>query len=191
MRRAISWRCGVSVSSTVWNQASALLIERSDASAMCLPGDLHRERLGLEARAVADRAGLLRLVARHLLAHPDAVALLPAALQVAQHALERLVHGVGAHAVLVGEGDLLLAAAVEDRVAHLLRQLAPRRAGAHLEVAREALQRLVVIGALRPRPGRDRALRQACAARPAPRAPGRRRSRRRGRRRPGRRRAAS
>ena len=37
MRRAISWRCGVSMVMTVANHANAARMESSDASAMFLP----------------------------------------------------------------------------------------------------------------------------------------------------------
>ncbi len=104
---------------------------------------------------MADGAGLFGLVARHLLAHPDAIGFAPATFQIAQHALERLRHGISAQAILVGERDLLIAGAVQDRVACLLRQLEPRRAHRNLQVLREALQRLVVVRALRAGPRRD------------------------------------
>ena len=88
----------------------------------------HRQRLRLQARAVAHGAGFLRLVAAHLLAHPGAVGLLPAALQIVQHALERLGHAVGAHAVLVGELDRLLSA-VQDQVRARLPAARPTACG--------------------------------------------------------------
>ena len=45
---------------------------------------------------------------------------LPAALEVGDHALERLVGLVGAHAVVVGELIGVLAGAVEDRLLRFL-----------------------------------------------------------------------
>ncbi len=56
-----------------------------------LPGDLDRARLGLEPRAVAHLAGPGGLVFAQLLAHPRAVGREHAALEIADHALERLL----------------------------------------------------------------------------------------------------
>ena len=72
---------------------------QAETSADVLAGDLHRQGLGLQAIAVAGLARRLGLVAAQLLAHPGAVGLAPAALQVRQHALE-------------GLGDLVLAGVV-------------------------------------------------------------------------------
>ena len=124
-------------------------------------GDADGERLGLEARSVADGAGLLGLVAGQLLAHPGAIGLLEAALQVAQYALERLVDRVAPDAVLVAELDRLLVGAVQDRVADPLRQVVPGRTSGDLVVPGEALQRLVVVGRLGAGPGRDGAVSEA------------------------------
>ena len=79
--------------------------------------DLDRQRLGLEAEAVAGLAGRRAHVALDLLARPLALGLLVAALEIGDDALERLPHLVGAQAVVVGEADLLRARAVEDRAA--------------------------------------------------------------------------
>ena len=128
-----------------------------------LPADPDRQRLRLEARAVADGAGFLGLVAGELLAHPGAVGLGEAALEIADHALEGLAHRVGAHAVLVGEGDLLGAGAEEDGLARPFGKVLPGGPRADLEVAGEALQRLVVVGGLRAGPGRDGAAGEALA----------------------------
>ena len=85
--------------------------------------DLDRERLGLEARAVADFARGGALVFGELLAHPRAFGLREhAAVEVADDALERLLHVVGFAAVDEGERDGLAAGAVKDD------ELAPRRA---------------------------------------------------------------
>ena len=54
------------------------------------PGDLDAERLGLEPLAVAGLARLRGLVLAQLLAHPRALGLQHAAVEVADHALERL-----------------------------------------------------------------------------------------------------
>ncbi len=64
-----------------------------------LAADLHRERLRLQAVAVASVAGLGGLVAAELFAHPVAVRLLEAARDVADHALEGFLGRVVARAV--------------------------------------------------------------------------------------------
>ena len=88
----------------------------------------------------------------------DEVGLLPAPVEVGDHALERLGGLVLADAVVVAHGDRFAAAAVQDDVAHLLRQVAPRRRHLDLEVLGDALQRLHVVLARRIGPRRDRAL---------------------------------
>ena len=75
--------------------------------------DLHGQRFGLQAKAVADLARGLRLVAAELFPHPGRVGLPPAALQVRQHALERLGDLVFARLVVVDELDLLRARALQ------------------------------------------------------------------------------
>ena len=67
---------------------------------------------------------------------------------------------VGAHAVVIGKADLVVAGAVEDRVLRLLRQVLPFGVERELVVLAERLQRLHVIGRRRFRPGRDGALAQ-------------------------------
>ena len=119
--------------------------------------DLHRQRLGLEAEAVAGLAGRRAHVALDLLARPFAFGLAVAPLEIGDDALERLLHLVRAQAVVIGEADFLLARAVQDGVAARLGQLAPWAVEAELVVAAERLQRLQIIGRARLRPGRDRA----------------------------------
>ena len=80
---------------------SALRIDMSRDLADVQAGDLHRQRLGLQAVAVAGVAGLGRLVALDLLAHPGGVGLLPAPLEIGDHALEGLRRLVGAQAVVI------------------------------------------------------------------------------------------
>ena len=123
-------------------------------------GDLHRERLRLQPETRALLAGRVGLVARQFLAHPGAVRLLPAALDVGDDALEGFARRVAAHAVVIGEGDGLAARAEQDRILHLLRQLAPRRLHRHVEVVRDGFERLRVIGrgVAGARPGDDGAL---------------------------------
>src|SRR3546814_4085832 len=55
-----------------------------------LARDLHRERFGAQARAMACLARMRRLIFAQLLAHPRAFGLEQAAIEVADHALERL-----------------------------------------------------------------------------------------------------
>ena len=126
-------------------------------------GDLDRQRLRLEARAVAHLAGLRVLVAPEFLAHPGAVGLAKAPLHVRHDALERPLGRVLLEAVVIGHADRLAARAVKDRAAHPLRQVAPWRARALLEMPRDALERLRVIGRRRMRPGADRTVVQAAA----------------------------
>ena len=163
MRVAISVCFLLSVFGSSANQSLAALIDRSHDLADVSVVDLHRQRLRLEAIAAAGIAGMGILIARQLLAHPVALGLAEASLDVADHALERLGVGVAPHAVLVDEVDLLLGRPVEDGVLHLLSQLLPRRRHRHLEVLGQRLQRLLVVGrgAAGLGPGIDGTLRQA------------------------------
>ena len=88
----------------------------------------HGQGFRLEPGAVADFARFFRLVAGHFLPHPGTVRLLPAALQIVQHALERLGDAVAAHAILIGELDRLLAAQ-QDHVAHIAPAVRPMACG--------------------------------------------------------------
>ena len=97
--------------------------ERADLADV-LAVDLHRQRLGLEAEAVAGLARRRGHVALDFLARPLAFRLAVAPLEILDDALERLLHLVGAQAVVVGEAHVLVARAVEDDVARLLRRLA-------------------------------------------------------------------
>ena len=94
------------------------------------------------------------------LARPLAFGLAEAAVEIGDDALERLLGVVGAHAVFVGELDLVLAGAVQDRGLRLLRQVLPLGVERELVELAERGQRLDVIGRRRFRPGRDRALAQ-------------------------------
>src|SRR3546814_6169831 len=58
-------------------------------------GDLHGERLGLQAGAHAGLARRGRLEARKIVAHPLAVGLAPAAIEIVDDALEGLLHLIG------------------------------------------------------------------------------------------------
>ena len=81
-----------------------------------LARDLHRQRLGPEAGAVADLAGLRGLVAGIFLLDPRALGVAPALLDIGDDALERLDDLVGLAAVLEAQGDGVLGGAVKDGV---------------------------------------------------------------------------
>ena len=68
--------------------------------------ELDRQRLGLQPLAAAGLAGLGRVVALDLLAHPCRVGLAIAALEIGDDAFEGLGGAVGPEAVIVVEGDL-------------------------------------------------------------------------------------
>src|SRR3546814_6506454 len=68
-------------------------------------GDLHRQRLGLQPRAVADLARGGRLVFAKLLAHPRAVGGEHPAFEVADDAFERLYDLIGFAPVLEAERE--------------------------------------------------------------------------------------
>ena len=91
-----------------------------------LAADLDRKGLGLQPLAVAGVTGRLGLIAGQFLAHPGAVSLAPAALQVWQHAFERLGDLVFAGVVVIDELDLLGPRAVQDGLVRLGGQVAPR-----------------------------------------------------------------
>ncbi len=123
-------------------------------------GDLHGERFGLQAVAAAILTIGDALIALDLLACPGAVRFAPAPFEVRDHAFERLLRLVGAHAVVIGEGHDLFAGAVKDDVLRFLRQLRPGRGHRELVLFRQRLKRLRVVGRGRARPGRNRALLQ-------------------------------
>ena len=79
-----------------------------------LAADLDAQRLRLEPVAVAALAGDVGEILCQLLARPFALGLAVAAVEIGDHALERLFGVVGAHAVLIGELDVLLAGAVQQ-----------------------------------------------------------------------------
>ena len=125
-----------------------------------LAADLDAQRLGLQPMAVAALAGNVGEIFCQLLARPFALGLAVAAVEIGDDALERLLGVVGAHAVFIGEFDLVLAGAVQDRVLRLLRQVLPFGVERELVEFAERRQRLQVIGRGRFRPRRDRALAQ-------------------------------
>src|SRR6267142_5374433 len=90
-----------------------------------LAADLDAERLRLEAIAVAALAGNIGKILAEFLARPLSLGIAVAAVEIGDDTFERLLGVVGAHPVLIGELDLVLAGAVQDRVLGLLRQILP------------------------------------------------------------------
>ena len=88
---------------------------------MSSPAILTASASGLRRAPWQTSHGCERLVARQLLAHPRALGLEHAAVEVADDALERLLDLVAALAVDEAQGDGLAAGAVEDDVAALPR----------------------------------------------------------------------
>ena len=122
--------------------------------------DLDAQGFRLEPVALARFTRHVGEIAGDLLARPVAVGLAEAALEVGDHALERPLGLVGAHAVVVGEADLGFAGAVEDRVLRLLRQILPLGFEGEAVVLAQGEQRLHVIGRARFRPRRNGAAAQ-------------------------------
>ena len=105
---------------------------------------------------------MIRLELGEFLAHPFGIGLAPAPLDVADHALEGLLGLVGADAVVIGDGDLVLAGAEEDCVTRLLRKVLPGGVHRELVVLGQGLERLGVVGrgVAGLGPGQDRAVPQ-------------------------------
>ncbi len=120
-----------------------------------LPADLDAERLGLKPGAVANVAGHVGEIFLQVLARPLALGFLEAALEIGDHAFERLLRRVAAQAVVIDEFDLVLAGAVEDGVLRFLRQVLPFGLQRKAIMFRQRRERLDVIGRTRFRPGRD------------------------------------
>ncbi len=136
--------------------------KRRDLADM-LAVDLHRERLRLQAIAVAGLAGRRGHVTLDFLARPLALGFLVAPLEILDHALEGFAHLISAQPVVIGETHLLVAGAVEDHGARLLGQFAPGLVEPEFVVLAERLQGLEIIGRARFRPRGDGALAQAQA----------------------------
>ena len=107
--------------------------------------DLHRQRFGLEAIALADLARCLGLIAFKFLLHPGAVGFAEAPFHVGNDAFEFLFGVIAAHAVVIGELDHLLARAMQDHLFRLFGQVLPGIIHAELVVPRQRFQRLQVI----------------------------------------------
>ncbi len=91
---------GEACSADLSNQMLAARIDSLRDLADVLAADLDRQRLRFQPVAVAGLARVRGLVAGEFLAHPFAVGLAPAAVDVADDALERLVGLVVARAVV-------------------------------------------------------------------------------------------
>src|SRR5450830_1686968 len=111
-----------------------------------LAGDLDAQRLRLEPGAVAGRARHVGEIFQQVLARPVALGFLEAALEIGDHALERLLRGVAAQAVVIDEFDLVLAGAVQDGVLRLLGQVLPLGVEREAVVLGQCFERLDVIG---------------------------------------------
>ena len=109
--------------------------------------DLDAECLGLQARAVAGFAWLRRLIFRQFLAHPRAVGLQQAAVEIAYDALERLVDRIFLAPVLESQRDRHAARAVQDDKFLVRQQFFPRRIQAEAIGLGEAGQHLHIIRA--------------------------------------------
>ena len=122
-------------------------------------GDLDAECLRFEARAVAGFARLRRLIFRQLFAHPRAVGLQQAAVEIANDALKRLVDRIFLTPVLESQRDRHAAGAVQDDELLFGQQIFPRRIQAKAISFREAGQHLHIIRAWRVgfRPRHNRA----------------------------------
>ncbi len=95
---------------------------------MLRPSTKHGARGAVEPRAAAVGAGAGAEIPAELLAHRRRLGLAVAALEVRQDALEGVAPALRLAArVAVAELDRLVAAAVEQRVLHGLRQLGPGR----------------------------------------------------------------
>ena len=123
--------------------------------------DFYRQRFGLEAEAGAGIARRRRHVALDFFARPVALRLFVAALEVGDHAFERLSHFVRAHAVVIGELHLLAARTKQNDFFRTRGQFGPWLVEPELVMKREPLERLHIVGRGRLRPRRDGALAQA------------------------------
>ena len=125
-----------------------------------LAADLDAQRLRLEPVAVTGLAGNVGEIFRQFLARPLALGLAIPAVDVGDDPLERLFGIVGAHAVFVGEFDLVFSRTMQDGALRLLRQVLPLGVERELVELCQRGQGLDVIGRGRFRPRCDRALAQ-------------------------------
>ena len=112
---------------------------------------------------MAGFAGLRGLELAQLLAHPGAFGLQHPAVEIADHAFERLLDRVALLAVGEGQRNRAAGGAVEDHDPHLDRQILPRRFEAEAEFLGQAGEHLHVIGRRRVAlgPGHHRPLLEA------------------------------
>ena len=108
--------------------------------------DLYRQRFGLQAFAATSRAGCSCLEFRDLVAHPLAVGFAIAAFKVWNDALERFLHLIAAHAIIIDEVDLFLACSEQDHLVDVIRQFVPGLLEVKPVVRRQGLQRLRLVG---------------------------------------------
>src|ERR1700757_1502058 len=90
-----------------------------------LAADLDAQGFRLEPIAVAGLAGNIGEILAEFLTRPFAFGLAKTTVEIGDDALERLLGVVGTHAVFIGELDLVLAGAVQDRVLRFLRDVLP------------------------------------------------------------------
>ena len=121
-------------------------------------GDLHRQRLGFQAIAVAGMAGAVVLIALHLLAAPGAVGLAVAPFHVGDDPLEDAGHLIDPPTLVIAELDLLTVRAIEEQGFHRLGQVFPLGLAVKTIVFRQGFNRLCEIGRFRFRPRGDGAL---------------------------------
>ena len=124
------------------------------------PRYFHRQRLRLQPMPRAGRARPFRLIARKIFAHPRIIGFAKAPFQIGDHALKGFFHLISAQPILVVECHHLIACAVQNGVAHAVRQFLPGGGHLHLEMRGQALQSLVVIGRRSAGPGHDGAILQ-------------------------------
>ncbi len=122
--------------------------------------DVDVARFAAQTAAVTGRAGLDGQVLGQILADHARFGLAVAALHVGQHALERVLAGDLAAAVVdVAEGDVVIAAAMQDDLALVAGQLVPWRLGLEAVVLGDRLQLVEVVDAA-PVPALDHAFGQ-------------------------------
>ena len=118
--------------------------------------DLDRERLRTQPRAFADGAGRSCHVAGDVLARPFAFGLAITPFEIADDAFEGLHDVMGAQTIVIGKAHGLLARAMQDHIASLLRQRLETRIEAELEMLGERFEGLQIIGRAGACPGSDR-----------------------------------
>jgi hypothetical protein len=161
--RAIWFWVSVSLSGSARNQSLAIVTLKATGVAMSSPASLTASALSLSRLPwqVSHGCAVWNLLSSSRI-HAT-VGLQQAAVEVADHAFERLGDGVFLAAVLEGERHRQAAGAVEDDVALVLRELVPRGREVEFVGLREAGEHLHVVRARRVRlgPRHHRALLEA------------------------------